>query len=87
MTHPTGLGSSLTHQIYPWLPGLMPMSFEINHCNLTTRRTKEPSTHEVALYTSYESLNMANQKNRKLGVFGRKLGGSHSLFYCYFDNH
>ena len=30
-----------------------------------------------------ESLNLANQKRRKLGVFGRKLGGSHSPFYCY----
>ena len=26
---------------------------------------------------------MGNQKSRKLGVFGRKLEGSHSLFYCY----
>ena len=31
----------------------------------------------------YEGLNLANQKRRQLGVFGRKLGGSHSPFYCY----
>ena len=76
MTHPTGLGSSLTHQIYPWLPGLMPMSFEINHCNFTTRRTKEPSTHEVALYTSYESLNNYGQSEEpEVGCIWSKVGG------------
>ena len=36
--------------------------------------------------TSYEGLNMANRKSQKLVVFGRKLEGSHSLFYCYFEN-
>ena len=36
-------------------------------------------------YTPYEGLNLANQRSRKLGVFGRKLKGSHFLFYCYFD--
>ena len=30
---------------------------------------------------------MANQKSRKLGVFGWKLVGTQSLFYCYFDKY
>ena len=37
------------------------------------------------LYTPYKGLNLANQKGRKSGVFGRQLDGSHSLFYCYFE--
>ena len=32
-------------------------------------------------YRPYERLNLAYQKNRKLGVFGRKLEGSNSLCY------
>ena len=36
-------------------------------------------------YASYEGLALANKNNRKLGVFGRKLRGSHSLFECYSD--
>ena len=36
-------------------------------------------------YTPYEGLDLANQRTRKLGVFGRKLKGSNSPFYCYFD--
>ena len=32
------------------------------------------------LYTPYEGLNLADQMSRKLGVFGRKLEGSHLLF-------
>ena len=32
-------------------------------------------------YTPYEGLNLANQMDGKLGVFGRKLEGSHSPFY------
>ena len=32
---------------------------------------------EFALYTTYEGLNLANLKRRKLGVFDRKLEGSH----------
>ena len=27
----------------------------------------------------------ANQNNRKLGVYDRKLEGSHSMFYCYLE--
>ena len=30
----------------------------------------------------YEDLNLANKDSRKLGVFGRKLEGSHFLFHC-----
>ena len=33
--------------------------------------------------TPYEGSNIANQVSRKKGVCGRKLEGSHSLFYCY----
>ena len=33
------------------------------------------------VYTPYEGPNLANQKSRKLGVFGQKLGGSHSPFH------
>ena len=40
--------------------------------------------HVYTLY-DYEGLNLANQKRRKLGVFGRKLEGNHFPFYCYFD--
>ena len=36
------------------------------------------------VYTPYEGLNLANQKNRKLEVYGRKLEESHSSWYCYF---
>ena len=36
-------------------------------------------------YTPYEGLNLANQAGQKLGVFSRKLKGTHFLFYCYFD--
>ena len=32
------------------------------------------------MYTPYEGSNFANQLNRKLGVFDRKLKGSNSLF-------
>ena len=39
------------------------------------------------IYTPYEGLNVASQKTRKLGVFGRKFEGSHSPFYCYFDTY
>ena len=35
-------------------------------------------------YTPYEGVNMANQKSRKMGVFGRKLV---KQFYCYFDKY
>ena len=35
--------------------------------------------------TPYESPNLADQKNRKLGEFGRKLVGNHFLFNCYFE--
>ena len=34
-------------------------------------------------HTPYEGLCLANQINRKLGVFDRKLEGSHCTFYCY----
>ena len=37
------------------------------------------------LYTPNEGLDIANLINRKLGVFDRKLDGSHSILYCYFD--
>ena len=37
--------------------------------------------HEPDPYTSYEGPNLANQKNRKLVVFDRKLEGSYSLYY------
>ena len=37
--------------------------------------------------TSYEGPILANQKSRKLGVFCRKLEGSHSQCYHYFDTY
>ena len=37
--------------------------------------------------TPYEGLNLTNQKNRKLGVFSRKLDGRHYPFQCYFDKY
>ena len=39
-----------------------------------------------AVYTRYEGLNLTNQESRKLGVFGRKLEGSNSRFYCFSNN-
>ena len=39
------------------------------------------------MYTQYEGFNLANQKHRKLGVFGRKLGENHSPFYCFSDKY
>ena len=39
------------------------------------------------VYTPYEGLYLTNQKSRKLGVFVRKLKGSHSPFYDYFDKY
>ena len=36
------------------------------------------------MYTPYEGPKLANQKNRKSGVFDRKYGGSHSQFHRYF---
>ena len=39
------------------------------------------------LYTPYEGLNLANQKSRKLEVFGHKLEGIHVAFYWYFDKY
>ena len=36
-------------------------------------------------YTPHEGPTSANQNKRKLGVFDRKLEGSHSMFYCHFD--
>ena len=38
-----------------------------------------------AWYTPYEGPTLANQKIRKLGVFGRKFEGSYSQCYHYFD--
>ena len=38
-------------------------------------------------YTPYEGPTLANQKSRKLRVFGRKLEGSHSQCYHYVDKH
>ena len=38
-------------------------------------------------YTPYEGLNLANLKRRKLGVFDRKLEGSHYPFYCFSDKY
>ena len=37
----------------------------------------------LVLY-QYEGLNLANQKRRKLGVFGRNLEESHSPFIYFF---
>ena len=34
------------------------------------------------VYMPYEGVNLANQKNRKLGVYGWELKEIHSLFYC-----
>ena len=47
--------------------------------------TKEST--RLSAYTSYVSLNLSNQKNRKLEVFGRKLEGNHSPFYHYFERY
>ena len=35
-------------------------------------------------YTRYEDTIPANQNDRKLKVYDRKLEGSHSIFYSYF---
>ena len=35
-------------------------------------------------YTRYEDTIPANQNDRKLKVYDRKLEGSHSIFDCYF---
>ena len=42
--------------------------------------------HLVRSYTPYEASNLANQKNRKLVVFDRKLTGSLSLHYVILLN-
>ena len=42
-------------------------------------------TKDLTTFTPYDGLKYANQKSQMLGVFGLKLGGSHSLLYCYFD--
>ena len=42
-------------------------------------------TYYIKAYTSHEGPNLANKNKWMLGVFDRKLGGSHSLLYCYFD--
>ena len=36
-------------------------------------------------YKPYEGLSFTNQISRKLGVFDRKLEGSHSIKYYHFD--
>ena len=36
-------------------------------------------------YTLHESPNLTYQKSRKLGVFDRKLEGSHFIFHFYYD--
>ena len=36
-------------------------------------------------YTPYEGLNLANRKNRKLEVFGRKLQENYSEFYIFIN--
>ena len=51
------------------------------------RRVAWTVSADVAAYTPYEGLNLTNQNRRKLGVFGWKLQGSHSPFYCYFDRY
>ena len=38
-------------------------------------------------YTRYEGLSLANQNNRKLGVFDRKLEERHYLVHCYFEKY
>ena len=38
-------------------------------------------------YTPYEGPNLTNMNSRKLGVFNRKLEGSHSPFHCHFDKY
>ena len=38
-------------------------------------------------YMPYKGLDQANQNSRKFGVFRRKLEGSHSLFYGYFEEY
>ena len=40
-----------------------------------------------AVVTSYEGSNLANQCCRMLDAFERKLEGSHSIFYSYFDKY
>ena len=49
--------------------------------------SNESEKKSVLRITPYEGLNSANQKNRKLGVYGRKLEGSHSPCYCKFDKY
>ena len=41
----------------------------------------------IVSYTPYEGPNLANQKSRKLGVFGRKLEGSYSHSFHFFDRY
>ena len=40
---------------------------------------------DLGIGHNYEGPNSAYQINGKLGVFDRKLGSGHSIFYCYFD--
>ena len=47
------------------------------------KQTRRSNSGAGRCYTSYESLNLANQKGRKLGVFGRKLGASNSPFFPF----
>ena len=48
-----------------------------------TKRALVKASH---IYTPHEGLNWANQKSRKLGVFGRKLVGIHSSFIVILTN-
>ena len=41
----------------------------------------------IGTYTPYEGLNLANQKNRKLEVFYRKLEENYYIFDCYFHRY
>ena len=57
------------------------------HWHSATCHSRLANKEKWEQYTPYEGLDFANQRTRKLGVFGRKLKGSNSPFYCYFDKY
>ena len=66
---------------------VVPPVFE--RCNSTHGQDPKPGSQErgkiLGLYTPYEGLKLANQKNRKLEVFSWKLEENHSVIDCYLE--
>ena len=70
-------------------PGpLLPGKLEVPRQKALAPRKSLERLVSVLLYTitPYEGFNLANQKNRKLVVFDRKLAGRHSLHYVILLN-